>query len=150
MDSSLDFASREILLALDLVAGWQLEKIKGSELWDDWEDDFRFCNMDWNAKSSSSEESSTGPAVGTSWRGLIRRVVHHINGQKLTAECSTEIDISTVELEVQKDKCYMAAWGNFHNDWGNPIVCHVVDGYMQTDCPDNCVCPPLPCSVQNG
>lgn len=116
-------SSTEMLLALDLVAGWQVEKVKEIEIWD---------------VLDRCDEPSQAEDDGSVFSGSLCQPKDLYLDDELALEIgSNVIQHMTVELAMQSDGYCIVAWGR-QSTRPLPLLRAVINGdhYGQVSCAD--------------
>lgn len=142
MDFLDDFDSGQLLLALDLVAEWQLEKVKALEVWDEWAE----WDLYYAAHVSFTSETSilitprrTAPRSPGFYKTIELR-----HRSSLPGRSPGKVTTFTANMDSLDTEILMAVWVNWVDEDDDPDIEEIMYSgqYRQVDCREEyCVSP---------
>lgn len=121
----LELDSQQFGLALDLVAGWQIERILGQKLWPEWKELESIGFID------EHEAEGINPFGQDNWKGVkfdgyLQEVYRY----------DTSIESITSEIDMRHDGYYILTWAWPRKYYGSTIFRQLSESseYEQVDC----------------
>lgn len=125
MTSLMDLDSDQFTLAFDLVADWQLDKIKSQKIWHGW-DGLKFIKPFDEEKPSYNQHNPSS----SNWKGLYLGDINDICGRH------PDIKYLTTQLDIRKDGFYLLTWAWLRNYAGSYHLGEMSEGkdYERVGC----------------